>query len=1275
MVRRLFVEKKPGFDVEAKKMQQDILENLKIDVKLRLLNRYDIEGLTENEFEFAKTAVFCEKNADFIYDDLPLDDNLIHITIEYLPGQYDQRAEAAEAAIAFYGSENIPTVHNARVIMLSSDTSVSDIEKIKKMLINPVESRIACENIPDTLKLKTDTPETVETVTGFIKMSDDEIKAYHIDLNCAMTVKDLIFVRDYFVSEKRDPTITELKVIDTYWSDHCRHTTFLTTLSEIKSEDAPHNNAVKKAYEKYLETRQEVYADRVNLKAITLMDIATMGMRACKKRGLLNDLDESEEINACSVNITVTIDGQPQDWLLMFKNETHNHPTEIEPFGGAATCIGGGIRDPLSGRAYVYQAMRITGAGDPTTLYENTLPDKLPQKIITQTAAKGYASYGNQIGAAAGLVNEIYHEGYTAKRMEMGALVAAAPKENVVRERPKKDDVIILLGGKTGRDGCGGATGSSKAHDAESIQDCSAEVQKGNAPLERNIVRLYRNPEAAKMILRCNDFGAGGVSVAIGELADSLDINLDAVPVKYEGLNGTELAISESQERMAIVIDPSNVTRFTELAEAENLSATVVAKVTDTGRLVINWKGKKIVDISREFINTSGTESFADVNIKAPKTIIYRESAPEILSDESSAFCKNLERLEVASQKGLIEHFDASAGAGTVLMPLGGKTQMTPQDAMVAKIPLESGETDDASVMSFGYNPKLMSESPFHGAAFAVAESLSKLAAVGANPLKARLSFQEYFERLGDSAERWGKPTAALLGAFLIMEKLGIPSIGGKDSMSGTFGDLKVPPTLCSFAVSMTKASQTISAELKQSGSLLLLLPIPVKEGIPDTDKLEAFYQTIYENNDKILSASTVKEGGIAAAVAKAAFGNMLGVDFTPSVIAKDDFFKVVGKQSSPQSKNDFLYAPLTGSIIIETKCEAAFENLNPIKIGEVTSNDYFKLENEKIPLQEALKSYKKILEPIFPTKINAEMQIDLQANQMQNAEIKQKNNSASVLPARQFASMHSALKTPRVFIPIFHGTSGEYDLDRAFRNAGAKTESFVIKNRTTADIKESALQMAKMIKGSEILAIPGGITGGDEPWGAGKFIVAMLKNGYVREAVDNLLHRGGLIIGIGNGFHALIKTGLLPYGEYRDIDENTPAIAQNSIGRHVSTFVNTKIISNVSPWLTNCEIGEIHAIPVSHGEGRFVCDEETLKALFEKGQIAAQYVDFDGNPSTEMPYNPNGSVGAVEAITSRDGKILGKMGHSERHGKDCYINVPGNKDQKIFESGVEYFK
>ena len=1249
-VFRIFVEKKKGNDIEAGQILKDLRENVGITSveDVRIINRYLAQGVDSDQFGAAVSQVFSEPNLDNVYLKVPFEDGWRKFTMEYLPGQYDQRADSAAQCIQLLTGGERPIVTSAKIVAVKGDVSDADFEKIKSYMINPVESREASDELPRDLDIKGEVPSDIARVDGFIDMTDSEIENYHAEMGFAMSEADLKWVRDYFKKdENRNPSITELKVIDTYWSDHCRHTTFSTKLDSISvTEGGDYTEALNKAIKDYFELRKEAYGERESNKDVCLMDLACLGTKVLKKRGLVNDLDESEEINACSIEVMATIDGKEEPWLVQFKNETHNHPTEIEPFGGAATCLGGAIRDPLSGRAYVYQAMRVTGAGDPTIPFEETLDGKLPQSKITTAAAQGYSSYGNQIGLATGQVTELYDSGYVAKRMEIGAVVGASPKKNVVRMRPEENDVIVLLGGRTGRDGCGGATGSSKAHDSSSIETCGAEVQKGNPPTERKLQRLFRNEKASTMIKRCNDFGAGGVCVAIGELADGLKIDLDKVPKKYDGLDGTELAISESQERMAVVLDKNDVEEFTRLANEENLEATPVAVVTNANRLEMTWRGDKIVDISRDFLNTNGVTQHATAEIlPVNEKDNYRTSTPKILEDEpvASALVKNLKRLEVCSQKGLVERFDSSIGASTVLMPYAGTYQLTPEEAMVAKLPVLNGETDDASVMSYGFIPAVSKWSPFHSAAFAVAESLAKLACVGCDPSKARLTMQEYFERLGNEPARWGKPTAALLGGLEAQIGYKVPSIGGKDSMSGSFNDLDVPPTLVCFAVGMTKASKTVSSIFKKKGSVVKLLPVPVdeKSGLPDFDKSMELMMNVYENvrNGNILAASTVKEGGAAASVCKMAFGEKTGFTFEQNL------------------SKETLFAPLQASFVVEL---ADGFDMEGIKLGTTTSNGLFIIDGEVITLDELISAWSEKLEKVFPTDSG------------KKAEIK----GVPLYKERSIFIAKNKVAKPKVFIPAFPGTNCEIDSARAFEKAGAEADILVVKNLTPSDIEETIDKMAEKINESQMIMLPGGFSGGDEPEGSGKFIATTFRNPKIKEAVTKLLNcRDGLMLGICNGFQALIKLGLVPYGKIEKLEEYDPTLTFNTIGRHISQMAYTRVASVKSPWFSSINAGDVFAVPISHGEGRFVADDDVVKELIKNGQIATQYVDENGMVADSMPFNPNGSVCAIEGITSPDGRVLGKMAHSERKGADLYKNVPFEKDMKIFESGVNYFK
>ena len=1245
-IKRIYVEKKEGCNIEASQLLADIKENLGLTnlTGLRILNRYDVEDIADDVFEAASKTIFSEPPVDYIYNEtFEMAEDETAFSMEYLPGQYDQRADSAMQCIQIISGDDKAVVASAKTYVLKGKLSTEDVEKIKHYCINPVDSREASMEKPATLKMDLTIPTTVETIEGFIDMDEKALLDYRKSLGLAMSEADILFCQKYFKdTEKRNPTITEIRVIDTYWSDHCRHTTFATHINDVTFEDGKYKEVVENVYKMYLDEKKSLGREQ---KPVCLMDIATTGMRALKAQGKLDNFDESEEINACSIVVPVDVDGVEEDWLVMFKNETHNHPTEIEPFGGAATCLGGAIRDPLSGRSYVYQAMRVTGAGDPTVPVADTLQGKLPQRKIVTSAAHGYSSYGNQIGLATGQVAEIYDEGYVAKRMEIGAVIAAAKKENVIRERPDAGDIIILTGGRTGRDGCGGATGSSKEHDEDSILTCGAEVQKGNAPTERKLQRLFRNPEVSKMIRRCNDFGAGGVSVAIGELADGLEINLDLVPKKYEGLDGTELAISESQERMAVVVKADKADSFIKYANEENLEATVVAKITDDRRLKMFWNGNDIVNISRDFLDTNGAVQNTDIYVEEPAN---KPEKIENKSDLKAQWLENLSQLNVACQKGLVERFDSTIGAGTILMPFGGKNQMTPAEVMAAKIPLLKGETTTGTLMSYGYNPTVAKWSPFHSAVYAVIESVAKIVAGGGDYDSVRLTFQEYFERLGEDSHRWGKPFSALLGAYLAQMELGTAAIGGKDSMSGTFKDLDVPPTLVSFAVDPVKMYNVISPEFKNAGNTIVKVNVSYDENdLPVFDELKKNFAKISElvKEGKIVSAATIGVGGIAAAVTKMAFGNDIG-----AVINEEDLF-------------NYNY----GSFVLELACDKAeaeklFAGYNFAVIGNTTSEKNIVANGVTIDLDEALNVWIKPLEKIFPTKY-------LEDVKKADIEIKPFN-----VVEKKFSG--KGIAAPRVLIPVFPGNNCEYDTKRAFEKAGAVADTLVVTNIKTQWLEESIDKMVDMIHNSQIIMIPGGFSAGDEPEGSGKFIAAVFRNPKVKEAVMDLLkNRDGLMLGICNGFQALIKLGLVPFGEIRDMEENSPTLTFNTIGRHISCLADTKIVSNKSPWLWNSNVGDIHKVAFSHGEGRFMADEAVIKALAENNQIATQYVDPNGNPTFDIRYNPNGSLYAIEGITSPDGRVLGKMGHSERMGDGVFKNVPGEKDQKIFLSGVQYFK
>jgi len=1235
-VYRIYVEKKPEFAVEASSLIGDIKSALGLEELegLRVINRYDAQGMSKEDFDLATPVVFSEPAVDYTYDHLPqLRDNDFVFAVEYLPGQFDQRADSCAQCISLLTGGKRPSIRSARIYIVTGNLSDEQVAQIKSYMINPVESREAGLEPFETLDIKYAIPTTVETIDGFIYSTDDDLKDMLGELGLAMDLDDIRFCRDYFRdTEKRNPTITEIRMIDTYWSDHCRHTTFSTIIDNVNIQ----SDYIADTFADYINTRKDLYAGRTD-KPITLMDLACIGAKQLKKAGLLKDLDESEEINACSVKIKVDVDGTQEDWLLMFKNETHNHPTEIEPFGGAATCLGGAIRDPLSGRSYVYQAMRVTGAGNPLVPVEDTIPGKLPQRKIVVGAANGYSSYGNQIGLATGMVNEIYHPGYVAKRMEIGAVIGAAPAANVRRERPAPGDIVILLGGKTGRDGCGGATGSSKSHTLHSLESCGAEVQKGNAPEERKLQRLFRNPEVTAMIKRCNDFGAGGVSVAIGELADGLQINLDAVPKKYDGLDGTELAISESQERMAVVIARSDLEKFMAEADKENLEATLVAEVTAEPRLEMHWNGNTIVSLSREFLNSNGAEKHTDINIATP--IFDTVAETEDSADRWGAMISNL---NICSQKGLVERFDSTIGAGSVLMPYGGKFQDTPSQAMAAKIPVLHGQTKTTSVMAWGFDPYLSSISPYHGAVSAVVSSVAKVVATGGKYEQCWLTFQEYFERTKNDPDRWGQPLSALLGAYKAQIALGCGSIGGKDSMSGTFEEIDVPPTLVSFAVSMSTSDKVVSQEFKKTGSKVILIKPKYDENkLIDFDSLKEVFKKVEALIDegKVLSCWAVSFGGVSEAIAKMAFGNRIGFKFTDDVSA------------------DELYRACYGAFVIELAQDVQTEE----RVIGVTIEDYLVINNNyNVNLTGLYKQWADKLEPVYPVHV------------------KEPTSKPEKYSFTSTDRLSPAIKTakPRVLIPVFPGTNCEYDTARVFERAGAQVDTMVIRNLNMSAIKESVEAMEAKIRQSQIIMLPGGFSGGDEPEGSAKFIVSFLRNPRLKDAVHELLQkRDGLMLGICNGFQALIKLGLVPYGEIVDMRPDSPTLTFNKIARHQSKMVNTRIASNKSPWLYGCNVGDIHNVAISHGEGRFVASAEEISKLAKNGQIATQYVDFDGEPTFDIQCNPNTSFEAIEGITSPDGRVLGKMGHSERMGTDIAKNVCGNKDQKIFESGVNYFK
>ena len=1249
-VKRVYVEKKPEFAVQAKELRHEVKSYLGIKTvkNVRVLIRYDVENLSDATFERACNGVFAEPPVDVLYrEDFPREESDHIFSVEFLPGQFDQRADSAVQCVQFIKEDELPVIKTATTYVIEGEISEEEMEAIKAHCINPVDSRETGLEKPETLVTKFEEPADVKIFDGFKDMPEAELKELYSSLGLAMTFKDFQHIQNYFKGEEhRDPSMTEIRVLDTYWSDHCRHTTFSTELTEVSFGDGDYRKPMEDTYKEYLQTHSEIFKGRED-KFVCLMDLALMAMRKLKKEGKLQDQEESDEINACSIVVPVEVDGVEEEWLVNFKNETHNHPTEIEPFGGAATCLGGAIRDPLSGRTYVYQAMRVTGAADPTVSVKETMKGKLPQKKLVRSAAHGYSSYGNQIGLATGLVKEIYHPDYVAKRMEIGAVMGAAPRRAVIRENSDPGDIIILLGGRTGRDGCGGATGSSKVHTEESIETCGAEVQKGNAPTERKIQRMFRREEVSKLIKKCNDFGAGGVSVAIGELADGLQINLDKVPKKYAGLDGTEIAISESQERMAVVVDPKDVDEFLGYAKEENLEAVKVAVVTEDPRLVLSWRGKEIVNISRAFLNTNGAHQETTVKVDIPSredTILKKQVE---VGDVKEKWLDTLKDLNVCSQKGLVEMFDGSIGAGSVFMPHGGKYQMTETQSMVAKLPVMHGKCDTVTMMSYGFDPYLSSWSPYHGAVYAVTESMAKIVACGGDYSKIRFTFQEYFRRMTEDPERWSQPFAALLGAYKAQIAYGLPSIGGKDSMSGTFEHIDVPPTLVSFAVDIAKEGDIITPELKKAGNKLVWMKIekdeyelPVYEQV--MDQYGKFADDIH--NGKIVSAYALDRHGVIAAVSKMAFGNGMGVKIEHSMDARE------------------LFAPAFGDIVAEVPADKVGElSISYTMIGEVTDDAKFAFGNTEITLKEAEDAWTGTLEQVFRTVSD---------------EASDEKVESPLYDTKDIVICGHKIAQPTVFIPVVPGTNCEYDSAKAFERAGAKVITKVFRNMDAADIVDSVNTFEKEIAKSQIIMFPGGFSAGDEPDGSAKFFATAFQNAKLKEAVEKLLNeRDGLVLGICNGFQTLVKLGLVPYGEVVGQTPDSPTLTYNTIGRHISKMVYTKVVTNKSPWLQGAELGGVYTNPASHGEGRFVASEEWLDKLFANGQVATQYCDLDGNVSMDEEWNVNGSYRAIEGITSPDGRVLGKMAHSERRADSVAINIYGEQDMKIFESGVKYFK
>ena len=1257
-VRRVYVEKKPDFAVKAKELKHEVKHYLGIAAdQVRVLIRYDVENVSDATYQKALQTVFSEPPVDDIYEENFDAEGGNVFSVEFLPGQFDQRADSAEQCVKLLNEDEEPIIRSATTYVIKGDITEDELEAIKKYCINPVDSRETGMDKPDTLVQNFDEPADVAVFDGFIDMAEAQLKELYSSLNLAMTFKDFLHIQNYFKNtEKRNPSVTEIRVLDTYWSDHCRHTTFSTELKNVKFDEGFYQAPIKKTYEEYLDTHKKLYAGRDD-KFVCLMDLALLAMKRLKKEGKLADQEESDEINACSIVVPVEVDGKTEEWLVNFKNETHNHPTEIEPFGGAATCLGGAIRDPLSGRTYVYQAMRVTGAADPTVSVKDTIEGKLPQKKIVREAARGYSSYGNQIGLATGYVKEVYHPDYVAKRMEIGAVMGAAPRRAVQRLTSDPGDKIILLGGRTGRDGIGGATGSSKAHNTQSTSVCGAEVQKGNAPTERKLQRLFRREEVSHIIKKCNDFGAGGVSVAIGELADGLRVNLDKVPKKYAGLDGTEIAISESQERMAVVVAPQDVEQFLAYAKEENLEATEVAVVTEEPRLILEWRGKDIVNISRAFLDTNGAHQEADVEVEMPKeedNFFKKIELPKVAdalqkNDNKSAWLAMLADLNVCSQKGLVEMFDGSIGAGSVYMPYGGRYQLTETQSMVAKLPVLKGKCDTVTMMSYGFDPYLSSWSPYHGSVYAVLESLSRIVTAGGDYKKVRFTFQEYFRRMSEDPKRWSQPFAALLGAFDAQIGFGLPSIGGKDSMSGTFNDIDVPPTLVSFAVDVAKEQDVITPELKKAGNKLVLFTIDKNEyDLPVYEKVMALYDSIHTliGEGKILSAYALDGKGLAAAVSKMAFGNKLGVTVEDSVSA------------------DTLFAPGFGNIVAEVSEDALAAVLEKVPgaavVATVNDTQNFNYKDMSISMEEALNTWTGTLERVFPTRATEEKE-----------EVK-----TDVFDTKEIYICKNKVAKPTVFIPVFPGTNCEYDSAKAFERAGANTIVKVFKNLSAADIRDSVDEFVKAIDQSQIIMFPGGFSAGDEPEGSAKFFATAFRNAKMTEAVNKLLtERDGLALGICNGFQALIKLGLVPYGEIRMQTEDSPTLTYNTINRHISKMVYTKVVTNKSPWLQKATLGQTYCNPASHGEGRFVAPKEWLDKLFANGQVATQYVNEAGQPTMDEEWNVNGSYMAIEGITSPDGRVLGKMAHSERRGDHVAMNIYGEQDMKLFESGVEYFK